>query len=129
MAIPTVGRSQPARTWGSHPTGVEAAGLDLTARGTDVEGTPAPLPAGLEARHDPYRDPAGAVGAALKLDDPEREAVADRIMTELSGFARELGLYEGIARGIIETVVADMPNGSDEQILTAARMLMVMTSA
>lgn len=63
------------------------------------------------------------------LNEPARSAVADRLMTELGGFARQLGLYEGIARGIIETVVADMPNGSDDQIETEVRMLMVMTSA
>ncbi|EIZ83719.1 hypothetical protein WYO_3732 [Methylobacterium sp. GXF4] len=60
---------------------------------------------------------------------PNQKAVVRRLVQRLSAFALGLGLYEGIAQGIIEKVVADMPNGGDEQIMAAVRMAMLMVSA
>ncbi|MCJ2126443.1 hypothetical protein [Methylobacterium sp. J-077] len=61
--------------------------------------------------------------------DPNQKAVVRRLVQRLSGFALGLGLYEGIAQGIIEKVVLDMPNGSDEQIMSVVRMVMLTVSA
>jgi hypothetical protein len=61
--------------------------------------------------------------------NPTHKAVVRRLVQRLSGFALGLGLYEGIAQGIIEKVVTEIPNGSDEQIMAAVRMVMLMVSA
>lgn len=62
------------------------------------------------------------------LLDPEQRAIADRLLARLSTFASSVGVYEGIARSIIEKSVAEMPNSGDEQILDAARMKMMFIS-
>ncbi|MHC2106396.1 MULTISPECIES: hypothetical protein [unclassified Methylobacterium] len=51
------------------------------------------------------------------------------MMARLDGFARGLGLDEGTTRTIVETVVADMPDQSDEERLAEARRRMIVASA
>jgi hypothetical protein len=62
------------------------------------------------------------------VPNPNHKAVVRRLVQRLSGFALGLGLYEGIAQGIIEKVVSDMPNGGDEQIMATVRIVMLMVS-
>lgn len=61
-------------------------------------------------------------------DTPDRAAV-HRAMARLDGFARGLGLDEATTRTIVETVVADMPDQSDEERLAEARRRMIVASA
>jgi len=60
--------------------------------------------------------------------DQKRKAIADSVLARLSTFALGVGLYEGIARSIVEKAVADIPEASIEQIATAARMMMLFVS-
>ncbi|MGU3329379.1 hypothetical protein ACLBXB_20810 [Methylobacterium mesophilicum] len=62
------------------------------------------------------------------LSQPDKAAV-HRMMARLDGFARGLGLDEGTTRTIVETVVADMPDQSDEERLAEARRRMIVASA
>ena len=61
-------------------------------------------------------------------DRPDRAAV-HRAMARLDGFARGLGLDEATTRGIVEKVVADMPDQPDEERLAEARSRMIVASA
>ncbi|WCS27401.1 hypothetical protein LOK46_11445 [Methylobacterium sp. NMS14P] len=63
------------------------------------------------------------------VPDQKRKTIADSVLVRLSTFALGAGLYEGIARSIVEKVVADMPEASVEQIAAAARMMMLFVSS
>ena len=57
------------------------------------------------------------------------KAAVHRAMARLDGFARGLGLDEATTRQIVETVVTDMPDQSDEERLAEARRQMIVASA
>ena len=48
-----------------------------------------------------------------------------RIVARLDGFARGLGLERAVARGIVEAVVADLPDRDDEALAMEARKRML----
>ncbi|MBN4095594.1 MULTISPECIES: hypothetical protein [Methylobacterium] len=62
------------------------------------------------------------------VPDPKRKAIADSVLVRLSTFALGIGLYDGIARSIVEKAVADMPEATVEQVAAAARMMMLFVS-
>ncbi|MEE7504035.1 hypothetical protein ACLBXO_27990 [Methylobacterium sp. C33D] len=62
------------------------------------------------------------------VPDQKRKTITDSVLARLSTFALGVGLYEGIARSIVEKAVADMPEASVEQIAAAARMMMLFIS-
>ena len=57
------------------------------------------------------------------------KATIHRAMARLDGFARGLELDEANTRQIVEAVVADMPDQSDEERLTEALRRMNVASA
>ena len=64
-------------------------------------------------------------------DGPEvarERATIQFMMRRLDGFARGLGLDGVATRQIVEQVVADMPERSDEEHLIAARHQMIMAT-
>lgn len=79
-----------------------------------------------DTRLDPDR--ASGEGMSESFPPPYRAAV-QRAMARLDGFARGLGLDEATTRQIVETVVADMPDQSDEERLAEARRRMIVASA
>ncbi|GAN48623.1 hypothetical protein ABID82_005596 [Methylobacterium sp. PvP062] len=62
------------------------------------------------------------------VPDQKRTKIAESVLVRLSTFALGAGLCDGIARSIVEKVVADMPEASVEQIAAAARMMMLFVS-
>ena len=62
-------------------------------------------------------------------DDLDRAYAIQRMMLRLGGFARGLRLDEAAMRGIVEKVVADMPDDADEERMTEARTRMIIASA
>ena len=59
---------------------------------------------------------------------PDRVAVK-RAMARLDGFARGLGLDRAAARQIVEEVVTDMPERTDDERLMEARKRMLKAPA
>ncbi|MCJ2092089.1 MULTISPECIES: hypothetical protein [unclassified Methylobacterium] len=57
------------------------------------------------------------------------KATVHRAMARLDGFARGLGLDEAATRMIVERVVADMPEQTDEERSIEARCRMIVASA
>jgi len=62
------------------------------------------------------------------LEAAHERAAIQRMMRRLNGFARGLSLDEAATRKIVEQVVADMPERSDEEHLIAARHRMIMAA-
>ncbi|KST56638.1 hypothetical protein AO398_10225 [Methylobacterium sp. GXS13] len=58
-----------------------------------------------------------------------KRAVFQSLTRRLDGFTRGLGLDELTVRTMVETVVADMPDQSDEERLTEALRRMNVASA
>ena len=56
-------------------------------------------------------------------------AAVQHMMRRLDGFARDVGLDEAAARGIVEKVVADMLMRTDEERMIEARARMIKASA
>jgi len=63
------------------------------------------------------------------MSEPTDRPAVQQMMRRLDGFARGLGLDEATTRTIVETVVADMPDQSDEERLAEARRRMIVASA
>lgn len=59
----------------------------------------------------------------------DQKATAAEIAARLGCFASGIGLCDGVARDIIEKVIADIPNGPDEHLVTVVRMVMLFVSA
>ena len=62
------------------------------------------------------------------MNEPVDRATVQQMLRRLDGFARGLGLKEGTTRGIIEKVIADMPDQPDEERLAEARRRMIVGS-
>lgn len=65
-------------------------------------------------------------------DDPEathERAAIQHMMRRLDGFARGHGLDEAATREVVETIAADMSEGSDEERLEEARRCLLAVAS
>ncbi|MCJ2140057.1 hypothetical protein [Methylobacterium sp. E-066] len=62
-------------------------------------------------------------------DTEHGRAAVQHMMRRLDGFARGLGLDEATTRAIVERVVADRPEQTDEERSIEARCRMIVASA
>ena len=63
------------------------------------------------------------------MSEPVDRPAVQQMMRRLDGFARGLGLDEAATRTIVEKVVTDMGERSDEERMMEARKRMLLASA